>query len=87
MLCSRDLVKRAIEFRTPERIPYNFDSNRTPVTAERYGDDFAWVFSTPPGDNFPIALGDDRYRNEFGVVYHRRGATFGEAVEFPLAGA
>ena len=57
MLCSKDLVKRAIEFREPERVPYNFDSNRTPVTAERYG--------------------DDRYRNEFGVVYHRPARRYG----------
>lgn len=28
---SKELVKEAIEFRNPERIPYNFDSNRTPV--------------------------------------------------------
>lgn len=85
MLCSKDLVKRAIEFRKPERVPYNFDSNRTPVTAERYGDDFEWVFSTPSENAYPMALGNDRYVNEFGVVYHRPGATFGEAKEFPLA--
>jgi hypothetical protein len=85
MLCSKDLVKRAIEFRNPERVPYNFDSNRTPVITTRYGDDFEWVFSVPPDDVFPRALGSDRYMNEFGVVYHRPGETFGEAVEFPLA--
>jgi hypothetical protein len=47
MLSSKDLVKRAIGFRSPKRVPYNFDSNRTPVIDERYGDDFAWVFSSP----------------------------------------
>ena len=84
MVSSRDLVRRAIEFRDPERVPYNFDSNRTPVIAERYGDDFEWVFSAPTDDTFPRALGNDRYMNEFGVVYHRPGPTFGEATEFPL---
>jgi len=74
MLNSKDLVRRAIEFRNPERVPYNFDSNCTPVIAERYGDDFEWVFSRAPGDAFPRALGNDRYVNEFG-----------EAKEHPLA--
>ncbi len=85
MPSSKDLVTRAIEFRAPDRIPYNFDSNRTPVTAARYGDDFEWVFSAPAGDVFPRPLGNDRYMDEFGVVYHRPGATFGEATEFPLS--
>lgn len=85
MPTSRDLVRRAIEFRSPERVPYNFDSNRTPVIAERYGDDFAWVFSQPADDGLPKALGNDRYLNEFGVVYQRNSATFGEAREHPLA--
>ena len=45
MTTSKELVKQAIEFRNPERVPYNFDSNRTPVIAEKYGDDFEWVFA------------------------------------------
>jgi uroporphyrinogen decarboxylase len=81
---SKALVRRAIEFRGPERVPYNFDSNRTPP-GERYGDDFEWVFSLPPGGEFPRALGNNRYLNEFGVVYHKPGDTFGEPREFPLA--
>jgi uroporphyrinogen decarboxylase len=85
VITSKDLVRKAIAFRSPERVPYNFDSNRTPVIAERYGDDFEWVFSSAAGDTFPRPLGNDRYVNEFGVVYHRPGVTFGEAREFPLA--
>ena len=85
MLNSKDLVRRAIEFRNPEHIPYNFDSNRTPVIAEQYGDDFEWVFSRATGNAFPRALGNDRYVNEFGVVYQHFGPTFGEAKEHPLA--
>jgi uroporphyrinogen decarboxylase len=81
---SRELVRRAIEFRGPERVPYNFDSNMTPA-GERYGDDFEWVFSIPPESSFPRALGNDRYLNEFGVVYHRPGETFGEPRGSPLA--
>jgi hypothetical protein len=50
---SKELVKRAIEFKNPERVPYNFDSNWTPVIAEKYGDDFEWVFSRVDPDFKP----------------------------------
>ena len=33
----------------------------------------------------PTILDDDRYENEFGVVYRHFGPTFGEAQERPLA--
>ena len=82
---SKELVKKAIEFRNPERVPYNFDSNRTPVITEKYGDDFEWVFSTVDPDFKPKVNRPDRYENEFGIVYNRIGKSFGEAVEYPLA--
>ena len=43
-MTSRELVKAAIHFKTPERIPYNFDSNRTPQDGKYYGEDMMWVF-------------------------------------------
>lgn len=51
-MTSRELVKAAIHFKTPERIPYNFDSNRTPQDGKYYGEDMMWVFveSKPPID-------------------------------------
>jgi uroporphyrinogen decarboxylase len=85
MTTGKTLVKHAIEFRQPERVPYNFDSNRTPVIAEKYGDDFEWVFSQEDPDFKPRVKRDDRYENEFGVVYERFGKAFGEAKEYPLA--
>jgi uroporphyrinogen decarboxylase len=85
MTTSKALVKQAIEFRNPERVPYNFDSNRTPVIAEKYGDDFEWVFSQQDPDFSPRVNRDERYENEFGVVYERLGRAFGEAKEYPLA--
>jgi uroporphyrinogen decarboxylase len=81
----KELVKRAITFRNPERVPYNFDSNRTPVIAEKYGDDFEWVFSAPDPGFRPRIETATRFENEFGVICERSGKTFGEAVEFPLA--
>ncbi len=85
MTTSKTLVKQAIEFRNPERVPYNFDSNRTPVIVEKYGDDFEWVFSQEDPDFKPRVKRDDCYENEFGVVYERFGKAFGEAKEYPLA--
>jgi uroporphyrinogen decarboxylase len=84
MTDSKTLVRQAIEFRNPERVPYNFDSNRTPVIGEKYGDDFEWVFSQCNPAFTPRVNREDRYENEFGVIYQRFGKAFGEAKEFPL---
>ncbi|MCP4166324.1 MAG: hypothetical protein GY759_10575 [Chloroflexi bacterium] len=64
MQTSIELVRRAIEFRGPERVPYNFDENRTPVIDTKYGDDFIWVFVDPAPDFAPSTPGE----NELGVV-------------------
>ena len=85
MTTSKTLVKQAIEFRNPERVPYNFDSNRTPVIAEKYGDDFEWVFSQEDPDFKPRVKRDDCYEDGFGVVYERFGRAFGDGKEYPLA--
>ena len=85
MTTSKELVKQAIEFRNPERVPYNFDSNRTPVITEKYGDDFEWGFAREDPAFKPRINNTDYYEDEYGIVYQRCGATFGEACEFPLA--
>jgi hypothetical protein len=56
-------VRRAIEFDGPDRVPYNFDENRTPLT-QLYGDDFIWGFVDPAPDFAPSDPGE----NELGVI-------------------
>lgn len=43
-MTSREIVKRAVRFQDPPRIPYNFDSNRT-ENGITYGEDMMWVFA------------------------------------------
>ena len=64
MQSSYEIVRRAIEFDGPERVPYNFDENRTPVIETKYGDDFIWVFVEPDPHFVPHGSGED----ELGVV-------------------
>ena len=85
MTTSKELVRKAIEFKNPERVPYNFDSNRTPPIAEKYGEDFEWVFARVDPDFKPRIDNAEYYEDEYGIVYRRSGATFGEACEHPLA--
>lgn len=75
-MTSRELVKAAIHFNKPERIPYNFDSNRTPEDGIQYGEDMMWVFT----DTKPLENG----KNEWGVVYETLDESFGEPKLFPL---
>ena len=63
MQSSYERVCRAIEFDGPDRIPYNFDENRTPLN-DLYGDDFIWVFVDPAPDFDPSDPGE----NELGVI-------------------
>lgn len=85
MTTSKELVKRAIEFRQPEQVPCNFDSNRTPVIAEKYGDDFEWVFAKEDPDFKPRINEEFRFENEFRVIYERLNTSHGEPKEYPLA--
>lgn len=39
-MSGRELVKAAIHFKNPERILYNFDSNRTPYNGHLYGEEY-----------------------------------------------
>lgn len=84
-MTSREIVKRAIHFENPPRIPYNYDSNRTPDNGQRYGDDFIWCFLNPlPGFNGKNAEGDRV--DEWGNVWKDMGETFGEPVSFAYEG-
>ena len=76
---SREIVKRAIHFQDPPRLPYNFDSNRTPEDGISYGEDMIWVSAAKR----TLAGG----QNEWGVVYETLDdVSFGEPKVFPLAG-
>jgi hypothetical protein len=82
MQTSYELVRNAIEFRGPERVPYNFDSNRSPEIEEKYGDDLIWVFIGDDPDFIPSTLGAD----EFGIVSETLDErVFGLPVVNPLA--
>ena len=81
MQSSYDMVKRAIEFGGPERVPYNFDGNRTPAIDARYGEDFLWVFVDPAPEFAPRHPGE----NELGVIYETLDKTFGKPINAPLA--
>jgi hypothetical protein len=85
MTNSKELVKQAIEFRNPARVPYNFDSNRTPVIAEKYGDDFEWVFAKEDPDFRPRVNDAERFENEFGAIYERLNTSHGEPKEYPIS--
>lgn len=81
---SKELVKRAIEFRRPERVPYNFDSGREGYEDKSYGDDFVWVYAGTDPEFVPKVNSDTEYEDEFGVIYQKMGNTFGEAKYYPL---
>lgn len=84
MMTSREIVKRAIHFQNPPRIPYNYDSNRTPCR-EQYGDDIIWCFLDPAPGFVPVNEDGDRV-DEWGCVWKSMGETFGEPTTFPLEG-
>lgn len=81
MQSSYELVKRAIEFTGPERVPYNFDENRTPEIETKYGDDFIWMFVDPDPKFVPSEVGE----NEWKVVYETLDKSFGQAKTHPLS--
>ncbi len=71
-MTSRELVKRAIKFESPERIPFTLPGD--------YGDDTAWVRMAPYVDERP-PTGPD----EWGAVWENIGVSkMGEVKEFPL---
>jgi len=84
-MTSRERVIRAIDFYGPDRIPVNFDSNRTPDDGKRYGEDFRWVFLDPNPSFPPRSAGAPASLDEWGVLREAIGMTMGEAKGFPLA--
>ena len=79
---TRELVKRAIKFQNPPRVPYNFDSNRTPDNGEKYGEDMLWVFLSGKDS---IVTADGKI-DEWGCLWETMSASFGEPKVFPLEG-
>ena len=53
-----ELVRNAIAFTGPERVPVNFDSNRSPEIETKYGDDLIWVFVGGDPDFVPPQPGN-----------------------------
>lgn len=88
-MTSREIVKRAIHFNNPERIAYNYDSNRNmsegPSGSSLFGDDFIWCFLDKPEGFSGIDENGDKI-DEWGCVWKSMGETFGEPTQFPLEG-
>ena len=78
-MTGRERVKRAIHFQDPDRIPFNFDSNRTPDNGHQYGEDLLWTFvKTKPRLHAT---------DEWGIQYESLDdRSFGEPKVFPLQG-
>ncbi len=78
-MTSRERVKRAILFQDPDRVPYNFDSNRSPDNGHLYGEDMLWTFlKTKPRLHAT---------DEWGIQYESLDdRSFGEPKVFPLQG-
>ena len=71
-MTSREIVRRAVRFEGPERLPYSL--------TEAYGTDFASVGMSPTPDARPSSGVD-----EWGAVWENIGVcTLGEVKEFPL---
>lgn len=83
-MTSREIVKRAIHFQNPPRIPYNFDSNRTPLR-DSYGDDFIWCFLDSAPGFVPYNEEGNRV-DEWGNVWTTVDASFGEPTSFVYEG-
>lgn len=83
----KELVRRAITFQGPERVPYSFDNCRDPLIEQKYGDDFVWAVAEPDPAFQSRVTEPGRYETEFGVVYERIGKTLGEAKQHPIRDA
>jgi len=81
-MASKELVKKAIKFQSPSRIPYNFDANRTPDNGKKYGEDFLWVFVKGKEKIKTI----DGEIDEWGCLWQTLSDSFGEPKTFPLEG-
>ena len=74
MMTAREVVRRAITFQSPDRLPRNFPA--------AYGDDFAGVGMTPSPDMRPSKVSGV---DEWGGVWENIGvSSLGEVKEFPL---
>lgn len=83
-MTSKEIVKKAIHFDNPTRMPHNFDSNRTPCN-NFYGDDFIWCFIDKNPYHIEFNEKGDKI-DEWGCIWESMGETFGEPKNFPLEG-
>ena len=73
-MTSKEIVKRAICFENPPRLPHEFP--------EKFGSDFAWAYTSPPLDDRPRG---QSATDEWGAVWQNLGLTeVGEVKDFPL---
>lgn len=87
MQSGREIVKRAIKFDNPERIPIcSYIDLFTPMDIEyhnkiknKYPNDFLLVFNSDPEYQKPLT-GED----EWGCIWKTNGNTMGEVVVNPL---
>ncbi len=83
-MTGKERVKRCIHFSDPDRLAYNFDSNRSPLPlTHTYGEDFIWCFLDKNKDHVDINAQGDKV-DEWGCVWKTMGETFGEPTTFPL---
>ncbi len=82
---SVDLVKKAIEFRGPERVPVSFTQFKTPGFTtdfpKVYGEDFHFVMGSAFNFNF---ISETQYIDEWGCIWETFGDTMGEVKTHPL---
>jgi len=72
MMCSREVVRRAVRFEGPDRMPRSLPGD--------YGSDFVWVGMSPSPDWRPGSG-----RDEWGALWTNIGiSNMGEVKEFPL---
>jgi uroporphyrinogen-III decarboxylase len=78
-MTSREIVKRAILFEGPERIPYDLP--------EPYGSDFLYVGPDPDPDFKPTIQTETRWEDEFGCIWERLPGdkTMGQVKFHPLS--
>lgn len=84
-MTSKERVLRAIRFEGPDRVPYNFDSNRVPESEVKYGEDFEWVFASESKHFIPMDAEPNTRQTEWGVVYRTINTQLGEPCRYPLA--
>jgi hypothetical protein len=80
-MTSREIVRRAIEFDGPPRIPYSFMS---PLVSDFFEGAVLTVVRKPPGGKPDGAQMSDLYRDEWGVGWEVTTRAWDHAIDHPL---